>query len=301
MKNIYIAIHDVDKDVLQDPDPRHFKFLNDKGYGIFKTVNMFKKKRTVDNVCSLDYFYADLDGGDKEYQIKLLKKCPRPTSLVESKNGFHVYWKISTNMIEKYGKQLAIDYYLFIEALIVNCLKADQGAKDIARVLRVPGFFHQKDPSDPFMVKEVFRSNTVVKPEHMMSFFKSGYIAGNKSFKGSGVEFGFSKSSPISFMGTSYQSIWDKVSVMNQMDLLALISGSSMVNGEVYDFSPIASTGKHFVYVNGKKISGAWIDVDGKIGSHCDGGPTVIQWLSYFNHKKSEIALFLEDILNGKS
>jgi len=297
VKNIYVAIHDTDKDVLLDPMESHFDFLNSKGYGIFKTVNRFEKKRRAEDLKSLDYFYADLDGGDKASHLRIIKKCPAPTSVVETKNGFHVYWKISCDMVSVYGKELAIDYYLFIESLIISCLGADKAAKDVSRILRVPGYLHQKDPSDPFMVREIYSSQTKVKPEHMMCFFRSGY----KNLKSNDFKKHKFKSSnedsKLTFMGEQYVSLWDKIAKENQGKLLSKISGHKIVNGETYSFSKNYNTGKYFIHVDGKRISGAWIDEKGMIGSHCEGGPTVVQWIEYFGRTKREIADFLDGIL----
>jgi hypothetical protein len=293
VRNILVAIHDVDKFIKVDVNPSELKKLNSDGYGIFVTVNRFKYKRGKDDLERLDYFYADFDGGDKEKHIEILKKCPMPSLLVETKNGFHVYWKIADDMVSLYGKEKAAEYYTFIQKLIINCTGADESGQDVSKILRVPGYLHQKNPSDPFMIKIAFKSDVTVKHGHMFSFFKSGYQ------KDEGVKSvsNFSNSLGITLMGETFISIWEKVSSENQMFLLEKISGHAMVGGETYTFTPMRTDGKHFIRVNGKTISGAWIDSKGMIGSHQKGGPTVVQWLEYFGHSKKDIAKFLEEIL----
>lgn len=66
------------------------------------------------------------------------------------------------------------------------------------------------------------------------------------------------------------------------MEHLAKISGIPELKGEVFTFHE-NHDGTHQVVVN-EKSTGAWIDHHGYIGSHTNGGPTVIQWVMYYGH-----------------
>lgn len=69
---------------------------------------------------------------------------------------------------------------------------------------------------------------------------------------------------------------------LDNMGLLEKLSGTSYVNGEVYDFRKNGN-GTQQIIVDGKPTS-CWIDSENKIGSYSGGGPSVIQWLGWFNH-----------------
>lgn len=110
---------------------------NKNGMGIYMTVNETDGKgRKAVNVIKVRSAFADLDGSPREPADKL-----NPTLIVESSPGrFHCYWFTEDTPLEAFT-QLQIN--------IARILKADPVAKDLPRVLRVPGFYHMKE--DPFM------------------------------------------------------------------------------------------------------------------------------------------------------
>ncbi|GMK37273.1 hypothetical protein PCCS19_03260 [Paenibacillus sp. CCS19] len=64
--------------------------------------------------------------------------------IVETKNGFHMYWPIQDGSLDKFEP---------IQKALVNKFNSDPRITNLSRAMRVPGFYHMKDPSDPFMVK----------------------------------------------------------------------------------------------------------------------------------------------------
>ena len=145
-----------------------------EGYGIFFTVNGFTGgRRTNDTLTNINAFFADIDYPDKknltpeklrDYKQDLLMEMmedelPIPTYVIETKNGFHVYWMLEApvylaNLNPQQQEELRLQYRQVEEAILTR-FDGDPGAKDAARVLRVPGTLHQKNPKDPFMVKIV--------------------------------------------------------------------------------------------------------------------------------------------------
>lgn len=143
-----------------------------EGYGIFFTVNGFSGgKRVSENLTNINGFFADIDYPDKlnktpekirEYKQDLLMEMmddalPIPTYVIETKNGFHVYWLLEkpvflNELNPDQQNELRLQYRAIEEAILFR-FDGDPGAKDVARVLRVPGTLHQKDPNDPFEVK----------------------------------------------------------------------------------------------------------------------------------------------------
>lgn len=145
-----------------------------QGYGIFFSVNGFRGgKRSVENLTNINGFFCDIDYPHKvsrtpekirEYKNDLLMEAieggiPVPTAIVETKNGLHLYWileaPVMLNELNPEQQNELRKQYVQVEEAILKQLGGDPAAKDLARVLRVPGTLHQKDPSDPFMIKLV--------------------------------------------------------------------------------------------------------------------------------------------------
>ncbi|AGK59917.1 hypothetical protein HYPDE_41243 [Hyphomicrobium denitrificans 1NES1] len=118
---------------------------NEKGYGVFVTVNEtdgagIKAK----NITRVRAVFADFDDGLPD-QFPL-----QPSMIVQTSPGkAQVYWLVEDDM--------APAQFASIEARLVQTYNADKNAKDIARVLRVPGFMHTK--GEPFPVKLVSPKN----------------------------------------------------------------------------------------------------------------------------------------------
>lgn len=68
-----------------------------------------------------------------------------PSSIIETKNGFHVYFFVQQGT--------TLEQFAHAENLLIYCLNADKVVKNPNRVLRVPGTRHLKNPNDPFEVK----------------------------------------------------------------------------------------------------------------------------------------------------
>jgi hypothetical protein len=98
----------------------------------------------------------------EEYKIAFLKKLENfkliPNVIVETKNGFHVYWLLdfekpqSLNAFTPLQEKL-IDYFASFEERKEH---ADSSVKDINRVLRLINYKHLKNPKDPFTIKCIY-------------------------------------------------------------------------------------------------------------------------------------------------
>lgn len=140
------------------------KVLNKQGYGIFFTPNDFKGKRCKSNLVKINYYIADIDeGGKKKIWQNIQNLVLKPSIIVESKRGYHLYWAVSDGKAENYE---------MIENRIIAKLNADKGAKDVSRLLRYPGFYHMKDPKNPFLIKIVEKNDNVYKESELALAFK---------------------------------------------------------------------------------------------------------------------------------
>jgi hypothetical protein len=177
--------------ILTDKDNDEYPFLQEvfqryqrKGYAVYFVVNSGgTKKETITRINAhfLDFDYGKIPKYDnygkiikegnktvyqfrttaeiENYKIECLKTLKNfalsPNIIVETKNGFHVYWLID----QQSKKDLLIFTPLQVE--LMNYFRqyenysehVDESAKSIERVLRIPNYYHLKDPNEPFLVK----------------------------------------------------------------------------------------------------------------------------------------------------
>jgi hypothetical protein len=123
--------------------------LSMRGAGVYVTVNETDGKgRKLANITRCRALYADMDG----QPIDPIANWLQPSITVESSPGnFHLYWvgDFTPKQSERFMQEA------------IGRFGADKNCKDIARVLRLPGFPHQKVRADkgldgtPFMVRVV--------------------------------------------------------------------------------------------------------------------------------------------------
>lgn len=247
---------------------------NAKGFGIFHTVQSFYLGRKKSDLVGLNAWFVDIDGGDKPSMMKRIESGLPPTMVVETKNGYHVYFRCINGTLENW------------DAIVVNRLipfyGGDKRAKDIARILRTPGFMHLKNPNEPFRVRVVV-SNKVEYTEQAIMRFYPDRVTESKQKK-------LQKRSKKEFPEGS--DFFDRLWNFDCEYALEAVSGEDIVNGETFSFHTNASGTKN-IYVNGKSSS-CWIDLDKRIGSMDDGGPTIAQWLRYYGHDWSKVILYLK-------
>lgn len=112
--------------------------LNKQGAGVFVTVNETDLKgRKAHNVVGLRALFIDKDDGETPQDIN-----PKPSFIVQSGRGPHVYWRLTPGQ--------AIDEFVGAQQSLVKKYDADAKCCDVGRVMRCPGFVHQK--GDPYLV-----------------------------------------------------------------------------------------------------------------------------------------------------
>lgn len=264
------------------------KGLNSEGFGIFHTVNNFKGPRQIPNLTRINAWAIDMDGKNrtKDEMWKVIERGLQPTMIIETKSGFHVYWK-AKDAIAAHWNAIMLDR-------LVPYYGADPNARDLARILRTPGFFHMKNPADPFLIREL-------KP---ISLRKVGYTERQMArFYPSHAPPESPALREIKREVPKGNTFWDRVFSMDCEYALSILSGHDFVGGEVYTFRRNNSGTKN-IYVNGKSTS-AWIDAQGRIGSLSGGGPSIYQWLMWFHKNPKKVAGMLEtafpELKEGKS
>lgn len=108
--------------------------INRKGGGCFVTVNQTDGKgRRAENVTRIRAIFLDLDGSPLE-PVRATGVIPHV--VVETSPGkFHVYW---------WADDCPVDQFKPIQEALATKFNGDSSVKDPSRVLRIPGFLHQK-------------------------------------------------------------------------------------------------------------------------------------------------------------
>lgn len=249
---------------------------NREGYGIFQTVNQFHGKRKLDRLVHINAWAVDIDSGDKQRMLEKIEAGLKPTMIVETKRGYHVYWKAIDGTRENWDA--------IVRNRLIPFYDGDKRAKDICRILRVPGFYHMKDPSDPFLVQRVTSNYVEYTERDMFKFYKDALM--EKEVKRSLRA--LKKTNPLE------GDFWDRVYNLNCEYALSKLSGSEHVGFEIYSFKQ-NTTGTLNILVDGKSTS-CWIDHDGRIGSADGGGPTIAQWLNWFHKDYTRTVKIIEEV-----
>jgi len=133
--------------------------LNQQGAGVFFMVNEGDSiGRKSENVVSIRALFVDLDGAPLEL---VLDAGLDPHITVESSPGrFHAYWLVSDCSKEQFAP---------LQKALAECFKADSSVNDLPRVMRVPGFYHQK--GEPFQTR-ILNRNSDLAPYTVEDFKK---------------------------------------------------------------------------------------------------------------------------------
>ncbi len=119
--------------------------LNARGAGIFVTVNQTDGRgRTARNVVRVRAYFVDLDKAPLEPVLS----DPRPPHIVvESSPGkYHAYWLVA-------GAPLDERDFKARQKRLIEQFGGDTSVHDLPRVLRLPGFLHQK--GKPFLSRVI--------------------------------------------------------------------------------------------------------------------------------------------------
>lgn len=248
---------------------------NRSGFGIFHTVNEFKGDRKIVNLVRIRAWALDLDSGTKDEMIAKINSGLPPTLVIETKNGFHVYFA-AIDAKPKHWNSIVLDR-------LVPYYGADKNARDLARILRTPGYYHMKNPAEPFLIEKRFESRARYTEAAIAHWYPEANTEAKEEFKRD-----FKRSVSDS------DNLWSRVYDMDCMSALERLSGHEAVGGESYSFRRNAS-GTYAIYVDGKSTS-TWIDQQGRIGSFSKGGPTVFNWIDWFHKDARRTVNYMREV-----
>lgn len=254
---------------------------NQKGYGIFHTVNGFYRLRRKSHLARVNAWFVEVDSEDKKTTIHRIKNSGLcPSMIIESKRGFHVYWACFDPSFQNSVKS----WDRIVKRGLIPFYGADPKASDVCRILRTPGFFHQKDRANPFLVRKVYSAPCGYTIRQMMKAYPDQKEKDREHRE-------YKKIVSSTSLGNDF---WSRVYQLNCEVALKRLSGSPYVGSETFSFYPHAD-GSQQIVVNGKPSS-CWIDPDGKIGSYEKGGPSIAQWLNWYHRDYSKVAQMIEEV-----
>lgn len=142
-------------------DEQLLEQMEEQGYGSYISVNGFKNagSRKEENLSLLQHLFCDIDAPHDDFHLsdkslntfknnalkritELDKRIPI-SILVETRRGFHLYFRISPP--ENAPDQNTKDLYLSLLKILRDELGADHQSSDIPRVLRLPNSLYRKD------------------------------------------------------------------------------------------------------------------------------------------------------------
>ena len=227
---------------------------------VFFSVNkMIKWKRNKDSVLWVNSWIVECDDLSKAEQKKLIREAPIPPSaVVESDKSYHIYyfcedWKISD--------WVKINMWLF------QYFKWDiKVSKDIARVLRVPWFYHNK--WKPYKCDCIRFEWTKHKTIDMEKAFP--YVEEVVEYKPKPIK-------PFVWEATA-ENIWIYLNSLDNEWMLLKLSWTSLVSWEIITVKQENKLRR--IYINWKPIS-AWIDAHWLIWWGCN---TWVGWVEWYKN-----------------
>lgn len=123
---------------------------NNRGYGIFCNINAFAADatdHTLNDVWYIRSQVVDLDNpltAAANYHRATAFQIPPSFAVNTSPNKYHVYWSVQPYQ--------GNDRSTLLQRKLRQLFDGDKSVIDPTRVLRVPGFYHLKDPSAPHLV-----------------------------------------------------------------------------------------------------------------------------------------------------
>lgn len=146
----------------------------------FFTPNGCTGARLKENLTHVNAVFADWDfkpkerTGDNKPDFKQfmldLSDLPAPSIVVESGNGWHLYWLLDESIVvTEENRDLLTKQVEGIHRFIHERYGSDSGAMDVLRLMRLPGYEHKKMPQYPFMVQVIEENDDRYTLEELMT------------------------------------------------------------------------------------------------------------------------------------
>jgi archaellum biogenesis ATPase FlaH len=235
--------------------------LNQKEAGIYFAYNNLKEKRNKENVQGINAWTMEIDDLPKQEQYEKILNCPiMPSFQVETSKSVHCYWLAEDGTLENFEK---------IQSGLIQYFGSDTALKDPARMLRIPGFYHNK--KEPCFCTLTYDEADYHKEKDMLEAFP------------------YKEKEQKNY---TINPFWDSAGNVPVKQALLRLSGTKIVNNEVYSFRRRTGGGE-YIDIDGQPAD-CWLDDRGLIGSGKGAGPTIIQWLKFYGNDNKTIAEWLK-------
>jgi hypothetical protein len=156
--------YDDDKERQKHIIGRNFYAKTKTGWGVFQeleeanndrcaihvTINHSKaRRRRAEDIDRVRKHFVEIDGSKTLEEILAMEL--KPAWINESSPGeFHIYFNVADDEASD------LEGFRPRQQRLAALYDAGRESCDLSRVLRLPGFYHQKDPAKPFMVRKVY-------------------------------------------------------------------------------------------------------------------------------------------------
>jgi len=262
---------------------------NAMGDDIYWTPQEFSGfgKRKKEDLVAIRFVCADFDKITKKDLLYKIKYLPRPSFIISTRSGFHIYWHLLEELpptpenIERYSN--------LIKNKLVP-LGADPQAVDVSRILRVPLMRYWRDSKGNVYNKEAIHCDIVDESDKRYSFDDLEELIFSPPIKKKVID-----TPSVAKTGSKHggADLWTKANNLPVREALEKLSGTPYVSMEQFTFK---QQGKITRIHIGNKPSNAWIDQDGKIGSTVGAAPKIPNWLFYYHKDWKKVAEIMKEV-----
>lgn len=229
----------------------------------FSVNEMVKWQRNKKDTTKIRAWIVECDSLDKNTQFEMYFNSPLPPSLlIESKKSYHAYW---------FAKDWDKETYETICWWLKQHFNGDQAiVKDWSRVLRIPWFFHLKDPASPFLIKIIYKDDDkrLYTKEEMMKAFPFEAIEKTQKKATEKEEW--------------FWWIWNTLKTRDHKKMLLDLSWTGLMWWEIITFESHGD-GTEQICVWWKQT---WsrLDIEWKIGSYKWWWPFWFNWILFYQN-----------------
>jgi hypothetical protein len=272
--NRYIHFYDQpeEKPSTESPDNSSAVAMNLQGYSVCFFPNEVVGGRHNKDCQRVRAWFVDIDykGTAKPPVEDLLQHSPLiPTYIVESSaHGYHIYFL---------AKVAGIDTFKDIQERLVDWFGGDPKCKNLARLMRRPGFFHMKDPTKPFLTSVIYKSDAKYTEAQMRMAFPAPI---DEDEDDPTVDTGVGAEPSTQPYDETKDSLFDYIRHYNSRTILQALSGTQWVGFKQYRF---VRKGAHYNIIVDGKDTGSFINEKGNIiatDERYSGG--AVEWLLYY-------------------
>jgi hypothetical protein len=290
---------------LRHIDREEVKKYNQEGWDIFFTPQKLKDgDRKKENLEELRFLCGDFDNVSLNDLRSRLKFCLLPSLIIQTRSGFHCYWKLKNPIPNSPG--LADTYHNFVQSTLVAALGADPKASDVSRILRVPETRYWADSKGNYYDNEVIMNKTLYKSGRDYTWTELDSYLPRRSQLGRSMQerkpaptykpLKVTQHLPQVNKVEKTPNFWAAANTIPTEEAFNRLSGSHHVGGEQITLKPIGA-GKKRILINGKARH-MWLDPDGAIGSADGGGPTIVNWLNWYHKDMKKVAEILKEVFH---